>query len=279
MRTPGLIRISVASIRREPDHKSEQMTQAILGTAVDILDQLQNWLSVRLPDGYTGWVNESSVHRGEKGFFRRWSDAPKVMISSPIALIFSGRKRTSIPVSDAVIGTELRLVGSGSGWTRVALPDERHGWVANRDLSDPGDVIHREGGSAQQILKTARSFMGFPYLWGGVTPKGFDCSGFVQTVFRLNGISLPRDAYQQHTCGQEVADQNGLSAADLLFFRARGADRIGHVALHIQRGQFIHCSGQVKINSLEQSACDYDASLGAQYAGAKRVLGGLAGQC
>jgi cell wall-associated NlpC family hydrolase len=182
-------------------------------------------------------------------------------------------------VSDAVIGTELRLIERSRRWSRVALPDERQGWIADRDISDPAGLIHLDGGRPEEVLRTAFSFRGFPYLWGGTTPKGFDCSGLVQTVFRLNGFRLPRDAYQQQTCGQEVADQKELKPADLLFFRARGGNRIAHVAIHIQGGQFIHCSGWVKINSLDRSAGDYEASLRDQYAGAKRVMGGLAGRC
>ena len=275
----GLVRVSVADVHREPDHKSEQVTQAIMGMALEILDQRRNWRYVRLPDGYLGWVSESLLQLGEEKLIQRWQASAKVMVTSQLALILSRRQSVSIPVSDAVIGTQLLRLETGQRWHRVALPDGRQGWIAHKDTADVGNIIHLEGGSGEQILKTAHSFMGFPYLWGGITPKGFDCSGFVQTVFRLNGFSLPRDASQQFTQGREIFQRKQLRPADLVFFKAQDADRIAHVGIHIRKSKFIHCSGYVRTNSLEQSAEDYDASLKAQYAGAKRVIGGFAGQC
>jgi cell wall-associated NlpC family hydrolase len=159
------------------------------------------------------------------------------------------------------------------------LPDNRDGWIARGDTVDENGIIHLRGGTPQQILKTALSFTGFPYLWGGTTPKGFDCSGFVQTVFRLNGHCLPRDAYQQFTSGTEVTLRSDAKPADLLFFRARGAERITHVAIHLGKDQFIHCSGHVRTSSLDRSAENYDASLEAQFVGTKRIVGGASGRC
>lgn len=275
----GLVRVSVADVRREPDQKSEQVTQAIMGMALEILDQHQNWRSARLPDGYVGWVNELLLQIGGEELVQQWEAGPKVMVTSQVALILAQRRHTSTPVSDTVMGTELILLDEGQRWSCVALPDGRRGWIAHRDTADVRNLIHLEGGSSEEILRTARSFTGLPYLWGGTTPKGFDCSGFVQTVFRLNGFLLPRDAHEQFTRGEKVPGRQELRPADLLFFRPPEADRILHVAIHIQKGQFIHCSGYVKTSSLERSAEDYDASLEAQYAGAKRVVGGLADVC
>lgn len=270
----GLVRVSVADLRREPDQRSEQVTQAIMGTALEILDQHRNWRYTRLPDGYMGWVNELLLQTGGKELVRQWKAGPQVMITSPVALILSRRCRTAIPVSDVVMGTELLLVEGGQKWSLVALPDGRQGWIARRDTADMGNLIHLEGGSPEEILRTARSFTGFPYVWGGTTPKGFDCSGFVQTVFRLNGFLLPRDAHQQFTQGVEVSSRQELRPADLLFFRPPDVGKITHVAIHIRESQFIHCSGCVKTNSLDPSAEDADAFLEAQYAGARRVVGG-----
>lgn len=275
----GLVRVSVADVRKEPDQRSEQVTQAILGMSLEVLDQRQDWRYVRLPDGHMGWVNELLLQIGERELIQRWENGPKVMVTSPVALILSQRHLSATPVSDAVIGTKLLLEARGSRWNRVILPDERRGWIAHRDTVDRRNLIHLEGGTPEDILRTARSFTGFPYLWGGTTPKGFDCSGFVQTVFGLNGFPLPRDAYQQFTRGAEVLRRQELRPADLLFFRARTAHRITHVAIHIKEGQFIHCSGYVRTNSLNRSAGDYHASLESKYAGAKRIVGDLSGQC
>jgi hypothetical protein len=275
----GLVRVSVAGVRREPDQRSEQMTQAIMGMALEILDLKRNWRHVRMPDGYTGWVNESFLQLGEEELIQEWRAGPRIMVTSPVALILSRRRYAAIPVSDAVVGTELVLLEVGRRWNRVALPDGRWGWLPHKDTSDMANIIHLYGGSPEEIIETALSFTGFPYLWGGTTPKGFDCSGFVQTVFRLNGHLLPRDAYQQFTQGEEIVWREGLKPADLLFFQAREAEKITHVAIHIGDERFIHCSGHVRTNSLKPTDEEYDASLEAIYVGAKRVVGGVSGAC
>ena len=250
-----------------------------MGSVVEVLEHRQCWLNIRLPDTYVGWIHESLVHLSDQQRHEHWISSPKVMVTSRVALIRSGRQPDAVPVSDAVIGTEITVLESTPDWTRVGLPDGRQGWIAQRDISDEEGLIHLDGSSPEDILRTARSFTGIPYLWGGISPKGFDCSGFVQTVFRLNGIELPRDSYQQFAVGEKVAGRSDLKPADLIFFQPEGADRITHVAICGGGGQFTHCSGYVRTNSLEREAEDYDASLDKNYAGAKRVAGGMPSEC
>jgi cell wall-associated NlpC family hydrolase len=194
-------------------------------------------------------------------------------------MVYSQRSPHSDPVSDVVIGTRLCRVDESTRWLRVRLPDDRQGWLARHDTTRGIHLIHPEGGTRQDILRLARRFLGIPYLWGGLTPKGFDCSGFTQTVFGLNGYPLPRDAYQQFRCGQKIPFRKILAPADLLFFQASGAKRVTHVAIHLGRERFIHCSDLVKTNSLNPSASDYDASLEERYVGARRIVGGKNGAC
>lgn len=276
----GLVRVSVADIHHAPDQRSEQVTQAIMGTAVTILDRRgQKWQQIRLPDGYEGWIHGGLLQLGDETMVQRWSREASILITVPWALIYSKRTLRSDPVSDAVIGTKLRLIKESPRWLRVGLPDDRQGWLARRDTTRESHLTHPEGGNRQDILRMARRFLGLPYLWGGLSPKGFDCSGFTQTVFGLNGYRLPRDAYQQYRCGQEISSREDLVAADLLFFQGSGADRITHVAIHLSGEQFIHCSDFVKINSLSSSASDYDASLEQHYVGARRIMEGKNGAC
>jgi cell wall-associated NlpC family hydrolase len=250
-----------------------------MGTALMITGQNGLWQQVRLPDGYQGWVHGGLLQLGDDGLIRRWSRGARILVVSPWTMVYSKRTRTSPPVSDVVIGTRLRPLGESPRWLEIGLPDERKGWLARSDTIDTAKLVHLQGGTPEEICRTARSFLGLPYLWGGTTPKGFDCSGFVQTVFRLNGHSLPRDACQQFQRGGDICSKSELAAADLLFFKAAGADRITHVAIHLAGGQFIHCSDFVRINSFNRSAGDYDASLEAQYVGAKKIVGGPDGTC
>jgi SH3-like domain-containing protein len=273
----GLVLVSVADVRKDPDQRSEQITQAILGTAVSIVRIEGLWACVRMPDEYQGWIHQGLLHLGDEDLVQRWSQGPSVMVTCPVGVLYSEPSCRSIPLSDIVIGTKLRLLEEGPQWSQVSLPDGRKGWISRADTSDENDLVHLSGGGPEDILRTARAFTGRPYLWGGLTPKGFDCSGFVQTVFGLNGIRLPRDSYQQFACGQEIAERNDLEPADLLFFQGQGAGRITHVAVHMADEEFIHCSSFVRTNSLRQTAGNYEASLEAQFVGIKRIVGGAQG--
>jgi SH3-like domain-containing protein len=270
----GLVRVSVADIRRAPDQKSEQITQAIMGTKVIILGRPRGkWVRICLPDGYRGWIHRGLLRYSPEEYIRRWFKEAKILVTVPWTMIYSQRARRSDPVSDVVIGTKLCLVDQSVHWLRVRLPDDRQGWIARRDTMEDAHLIHPEGGTGQDIVRLARRFRGIPYLWGGLTPKGFDCSGFVQTVFGLNGYALPRDAHQQHRCGQAISSRKNLLPADLLFFKAPEAGRVTHVAIHLSEEQFIHCSDFVRTNSLNPSAPDYHADVSKHYVGARRIVG------
>ena len=271
----GLIRVSVADIRRGPDQRSEQVTQAIMGTAISVFSRRrEKWLRIQLPDGYKGYIHEGLVQLGDKKLVRRWSRQANVQVTVPWSMIYARRSPHSDPISDVVIETKLCRIEDSARWIRVRLPDGRRGWLARHEITRGRHLIHPKGGTAENVLQLARRFLGIPYLWGGLTPKGFDCSGLTQTVFGLNGYPLPRDAYQQFRCGRKIRSREDLAPADLLFFQASGAKRVTHVAIHLAGERFIHCSDLVKINSLNSSASDYVASLEENYVGARRIVGG-----
>jgi len=276
----GLVRVSVADVRRGPDHRSEQVTQAIMGTMVSVLSRRPaKWLRVQLPDGYKGYIHKGLIQPGSGRQARRWTRQADILVTVPWTMIYSRRSSRSDPVSDAVIGTRLCRIEESALWIRVRLPDDRQGWLARHETTRGLHLIHPEGGRRQDIIRLAGRFLGIPYLWGGLTPKGFDCSGFTQTVFGLNGYPLPRDAYQQFRCGQKISSREDLAPADLLFFQGSGARRITHVAIHLARERFIHCSNLVRTNSLNPSASGYDVTLEQNYVGARRIVGGKDGTC
>jgi hypothetical protein len=149
----------------------------------------------------------------------------------------------------AYAGSRLPLAKRRERWVGLRLPDGAIGWTeAHRARPWPGTaVIAPEPGV---IVATAKLFLGVPYLWGGCAPLGIDCSGFVQLVWRLNGVPLPRDAHQQAECGADKA-LSDIRDGDLLFFGEPGG-KITHVAICLDGRHMIHAAGGdgVRINSL-----------------------------
>jgi cell wall-associated NlpC family hydrolase len=143
------------------------------------------------------------------------------------------------------------VAGSTEGdWLAVQLADGRTGFVRASDLEKPPST--RRAVSRDRLVATGMRFVGIPYLWGGSTPRGFDCSGLVQRIYRLQGVVLPRDSDQQARIGalKSVGSLDDLAPGDLLFF-GRAAQRITHVAMVLPDRLFLHAYGQVRVNSLD----------------------------
>ena len=174
------------------------------------------------------------------------------------------------------------------GFAEVILPDGKTGYVPQKDIMDYGKWKAECSPTAENITAEAMKFIGVPYLWGGASPNGVDCSGLVRHVFRMNGILLPRNASQQALCGSAVDIPDlypsrekkkkknsaarlfeSLQPGDLLFFGTHGqdgaGDSISHVGIYLGDGRMIHSSHYVRINSLIPGRPDY-------YDGADRLL-------
>lgn len=241
---------SVADVRRSPSHPSELVSQAVMGDVVVPLKVEGEWVLVRMDDGYIGWIR--SWHVTPATAARR--DAFDARAAHRVAVnhseVLSGPSVEALPVTDLVIGTPLAVTGSGPrGWLPVELPDGRAGFVRKAHVEKRPA---RRSVSREQLTATGLRFLGIPYLWGGSTPKGFDCSGLVQRIFRLHGVIVPRDSDMQSAYGREKAVHalEDLAPGDLLFF-GRAAQRITHVALVLPDRLFLHAYGQVRVNSLD----------------------------
>jgi cell wall-associated NlpC family hydrolase len=228
---------------------------------------------VQLPDGYLGWMPGDNSIRGAEQFIQAWRQRPKVIVQNLFSLIYAEPSTSSAVVSDVVRGALLGLVSESKGWIEVELPDGRRGF------SESASLIKEQALAAikampEGIEKTAREMLGFPYLWGGTSTKGMDCSGFTVSVFRFNNLRLPRDADMQSNAGQELRIDPSLSElkkGDLLFFGS-SVDRITHVGIYLGDGKFIHSSGQVRINSLRQQDPEFDSDRLATLRKARRFL-------
>lgn len=262
-RTWGIACLSVASARELPDHKAEMGTQVLMGEVVRVLGRNTNdwWYLVETPDGYRAWLEKGTFIRCTAAEAQAWTNSQLLLVVAPEALAVSEPREGAEPVSDLVVADLVKPAGREGDWVKVELPDHRTGFVPVAGVTEYAAWQARRNPTAQNIERTGRQFLGRPYLWGGNSPKGFDCSGFTKIVFFLNGISLTRNASQQAQQGTDVPlDQelSQLQKGDLLFFGrpARGGqpERIFHVGIYLGNKLFLHSSERVQVNSLDPAS-------------------------
>jgi len=272
--TCGVVKISVANLRREPKVSAEIVSQTLLGRVLRLLKRQDSWYLCQGWDQYIGWIKRGSLVVGDSALVGAWTRTKRVVVMDTWGWIREHPSPQALSVSDVVAGAFLKVVGPPQGdWLPVGLPDGRKGFI-RRSLVEDYEVWQQKKTSRERILQTARSFLGLPYLWGGTSTKGFDCSGFVQTVYYLNGIHLPRDANQMYEVGTAVdpgTDFKNVRPGDLLFF-GPNPRRITHVAIYLGGKRFIHSDDWVRINSLDPTDPLYNEYRHRTFRAAKRVL-------
>lgn len=250
----GIIKVSVANLRLQPVHQSELINQLLLGTIVPILEAQNDYYYVKNWDGYWGWISKHTVVVGEKSLAENWYRSEKLMMIENYGLVRESKNPNSPVLTDLVPCAVVKKEELSEKYARIGLPDGQTGFIENRFIID-NDARQKLKPTAENIVNFSRKFLGIPYLWGGNSAKGFDCSGFVQTVFRLLNVKLPRDAQEMASIGEEIPIEDSfqnLNTGDLLFF-GKTIHRITHVAIFLSNGMYIHAEGLVKMNSLYQN--------------------------
>lgn len=270
----GLVSVSVCNIRTRPSHAAEMATQALMGTPVKILNKRGGWLMVQTPDSYIGWTDDPVAELSDSAFVA-WKNSPRLIYLKHTGVITDAEGNT---VSDAVFGVITVKTGEMRDLFRVMFPDGREGFVKKNEVADFGVWAEKAQPDAATMIKFARTFLGTPYLWGGTSTKGVDCSGFTKTIYYSAGVIITRDASGQFRYGQEIDAESGydvLAPGDLLFFgRIRdGKKRITHTGMYIGDSEFIHSSRLVKINSFDPARENYSEYLLGIYQGARRIIG------
>ncbi len=271
----GIIRLSAAQVRAAPSNLSEMVSQNIMGAEVRILKSGANsFYYCQMEDNYLGWIKESAMVMGGQAFIDEWRNAERAVVLTLFCQAFEEPSEESDPVTDLVQGNTIILEKSLGKWTQIRLPDGRQGYVRSANILPEKEQRKKFGAEVQSMIQLSKSVLGVPYLWGGSSVKGFDCSGFVQHFYKFHGIQLPRDASLQARVGEEVkfsGDLTVIQPGDLLFFGSN-PQRITHVGMAIDSYRFIHASEWVKINSFDPDAKDYSAYLHERLRAVRRFI-------
>jgi hypothetical protein len=273
----GLVSLSVINLRKHPDHRSELVSQAIFGTPVLILKNENSWLLIQTPDRYIAWTERSSVKLMSKAEMDAWKKADRVIYLENSGWIFTSPDESGI-VGDLVAGSILKKTGESQGYAKIILPDGREGYVKNKTVIDFKNWKTQVLCTEENVCRVASTFLGLPYLWGGSSSKAVDCSGFVQSVYFMNGMILSRDASLQADHGLAVDLSIGysqLKRGDLLFFGSKeNSDlHVTHVAIYKGDSEYIHSSGRVMINSLDSTHINYNSYRKNSLLAVRRIIG------
>jgi len=256
MELQGVVLNNVANLFREPDTGVELVTQAIIGTSLTIEKSVDGWHYVRLPDRYHAWIEAKQVREYAQGEAPYASVGQVAEIQELLAFLHYRPDDTSrVPTLQVTIGARLEVAEEQEERVRVVLPDSRALWMRRNDVVIKAADSRRPRGTVQQVLETAKRLLGLPYLWGGTTPLGIDCSGFVQLSYYLHGVFLLRDSHIQYTQPDLIpVEKEELAPGDLIFF---GSTAITHVGLYMGDGEFIHATTHlrpvVQISRLEEA--------------------------
>ena len=278
----GVVRLSACNIRSKPGDSKELATQSTLGTTLKVYKQEGSWFLVQTPDHYLGWLDEGGFELMDETTLRAWEQLEKVVYLPDFGFSYSAADENSRRVSDLLAGNILGYLGEEAAFTKVQYPDNRIAYIPSSQVQGLQTWLENHTPNPSSILATAETFLGRPYLWGGTSGKGVDCSGFTKSVFYLNGVLLARDASQQVHTGIEVPTDTSwanLVPGDLLFFGTKATaekkERIKHVAIYMGDGKIIHSSGTVKIESLRRGDPDFAEKRLNTFIRAKRILQSL----
>ena len=228
----GICNLAIVPLRLEPSDRSEMTTQVLFGDHFRILEQTEKWSRIELAfDGYNGWIDNKQFKTISADEYNILNDTPAVLNADLIEYITTpDNQLMSIPMGAAI--------------TFLDQPSINTENFIFEGMKASGVT------SKQQLLQTAFMYLNAPYLWGGKTPFGLDCSGFTQMVYKLNGFSLLRDASQQATQGEALSFIEESEPGDLAFFDNEEG-RIIHVGIIMEDNHIIHAHGKVRIDRLD----------------------------
>ena len=267
----AVVTVAVENMYGAADEATNVVSQATLGEVVAVLETSGLYARVRTPDRYEGWIPRSAILEYQDAVPRYARGGKLVEVTSLMANIYrdpdvtSARPKTLAPLASRL---EVQDEVPGSRWLAVRLPAGDTGYIQQGDVRPVDPAAARPRGSRADVVATARRFLGTPYLWGGMTVHGIDCSGFVSRVYHANGVELLRDADLQFADpNAEPVAREALEPADLVFFGKDQAS-ITHVGLYLGEGRFINATAH-EVPTVREDRLD-DPYWTAIYQGARR---------
>lgn len=227
----GICNLAIVPVRADASDRSEQVTQLLFGEAFEILEWKEKWVQIKTAaDQYTGWIDRLQFTMlGHMDY--------QSLLQAPAPLTYRAVTQAWKITDNTII-----YLPAGSSLTFLEGTTSH---IGNQKVEIIGEI-----GESDNLANIARSYLNTPYLWGGRTHFGIDCSGFTQVVYRLAGISIKRDASQQVLQGEAVTELSNSRLGDLAFFN-NPEGRITHVGIMLNNSQIIHASGKVKIDAID----------------------------
>ncbi len=257
----GIVHVSVANLRTRPEESSELASQMLMGMPLRILEKNRGWYRVQCPDDYIGWIDGSTMTQFSENEYSNYQTAKKVIFIKPFGFALNDTSLVIQPIRDLSFGNLLTLQKIEKDFAEVIFADGKTGFVRANEIQNSEDWLKTRKTDSESLVNNGYQMLGIPYLWGGTSFKGADCSGFTRMAFLASGVLLPRDASQQALLGENVSidsDFSNLSKGDLLFFGNLQTSKVTHVAIWAGNKSFIHSSGMIQVNSFDINSPNYD---------------------
>ncbi len=279
----------VADLRREPRRQSERLSQSLFGEPLEILRYQGHWAFVRLSDGYLGWIfvgtDAPPLHVCPYEATHDYQQQLTHIVKHSLAPCYahpSGDPHEQVGLLP--FGVRVAVVGQDGVMRRVRWPDGKIRWLCAADLLPLSELPQRSLAALKAVIPWLHTMVGVPYLWGGKTPFGYDCSGLAQVVYQMIGIQLRRDSDQQAEAGQAVAF-DAIQFGDLLFFDTHTSDagimsgqldpHVSHVGIALDRSTFINASesgGGLMLRSFDRHSPYFSPTYDRRFLGARRYI-------
>jgi hypothetical protein len=234
----GICHLSVVPCRMEPSDKSEMVTQLLFGEVLKIYEEKRvGWRKIKTAfDDYDCWIDDKQYIEINETEFERLNTSSMIVCSEMANVIMNEDNNSLIPI----------LLGS-------SLPNFKKKRITFNEFIfqfDGQTIDTSKKQTKDNIVANAMMYLNSPYLWGGRSPFGIDCSGFTQVIYKLNGFKLPRDASQQAEVGDTLSFIEESESGDLAFFDNEEGSII-HVGIMLENNRIIHASGKVRIDKID----------------------------